>query len=61
MSLDTMHTDHLDTPTDLPTSKEIYGSLTVLLTYLVFALFLVWSLSPTAWLEAIGWSWYPSQ
>jgi phosphatidylinositol glycan class P protein len=48
-------------PDDLPTSREIYGSLTVLLTYLAFATYLAWSILPGEWLERIGWSWYPAQ
>lgn len=45
----------------LPTAKEAYGSLTVLLTYLTFLTYLLWSLLPTRWLETFGWSWFPDQ
>jgi phosphatidylinositol glycan class P protein len=42
-------------------SKEIYGLIAVLGTYLAFGIYLVWALCPPAWLDAIGWTWYPSR
>ncbi|CAD6567358.1 MAG: hypothetical protein TREMPRED_003559 [Tremellales sp. Tagirdzhanova-0007] len=45
---------------DLPSAKEIYGSISVLLTYLAFIAFLAWSFFPAELLELVGWSWYPA-
>jgi phosphatidylinositol glycan class P protein len=42
-------------------SKEIYGLIAVLGTYLSFGIYLVWALCPSTWLDAIGWTWYPSR
>jgi hypothetical protein len=42
-------------------SKEIYGLIAVLGTYLAFGIYLIWALCPPAWLDAIGWTWYPSR
>jgi hypothetical protein len=42
-------------------SKEIYGLIAVLGTYLAFGIYLVWALCPPAWLNVIGWTWYPSR
>ena len=42
-------------------SKEIYGLIAVLGTYLAFGIYLVWALCPPSWLDAIGWTWYPSR
>ena len=42
-------------------SKEIYGLIAVLGTYLAFGIYLFWALCPPAWLDAIGWTWYPSR
>lgn len=45
----------------LPLAKEVYGAIAVLLTYLGFALYLVWALVPARWLEHESWAWLPSQ
>lgn len=45
----------------LPSAKEVYGSLAVLLTYFAFALYLVWGFAPRGWLDKIGWTWYPDR
>ena len=42
-------------------SKEIYGLIAVLGTYLAFGIYLIWALCPPTWLDAIGWTWYPSR
>lgn len=46
---------------DLPSAKEVYGSLAVLLTYIAFAAYLVWAFCPSAWLDSLGWTWYPDR
>ncbi|BEJ14322.1 hypothetical protein CspHIS471_0400890 [Cutaneotrichosporon sp. HIS471] len=46
---------------DLPVAKEVYGLLAVLLTYLAFGAYLVWAFAPSHWLDAVGWTWYPSR
>lgn len=46
---------------DLPSAKEVYGLLGVLLTYLAFAAYLVWAFAPAHWLDAVGWTWYPAR
>ncbi|WOO78739.1 Phosphatidylinositol N-acetylglucosaminyltransferase subunit P [Vanrija pseudolonga] len=46
---------------DLPSAKEVYGSLAILLTYLLFAVYLLWAFAPPAWLDAVGWTWYPAR
>lgn len=46
---------------NLPTSKEVYGSLAVLLTYISGAGYLVWALAPLGWLDQWGWTWYPDR
>ncbi|KLT42954.1 PIG-P-domain-containing protein [Cutaneotrichosporon oleaginosum] len=46
---------------DLPLAKEVYGLLAVLLTYLAFAAYLIWAFAPSRWLDAVGWTWYPSR
>jgi fatty acid desaturase len=46
---------------DLPVAKEVYGLLGVLLTYLAFGAYLVWAFAPSRWLDAVGWTWYPSR
>ncbi|KAL1410624.1 hypothetical protein Q8F55_004641 [Vanrija albida] len=55
-----------DTPSraprdDLPSAKEVYGSLAILLTYILFAVYLVWAFAPPRWLDAVGWTWYPAR
>lgn len=45
----------------LPSAKEVYGSLAVLLTYFAFALYLVWGFAPRGWLDKAGWTWYPDR
>ena len=45
----------------LPSAKEVYGSLAVLLTYFAFALYLVWAFAPPGWLDKAGWTWYPDR
>ena len=42
-------------------SKEIYGLIAVLGTYLAFGIYLIWALCPPHWLDAVGWTWYPSR
>jgi hypothetical protein len=42
-------------------SKEIYGLIAVLGTYLAFGVYLIWALSPSSWLDTVGWTWYPSR
>ena len=57
-----VHTSSISDPAhDLPSAKEIYGSIGVLLTYLAFIAFLAWSFFPERWLESVGWTWYPAQ
>lgn len=46
---------------DLPSAKEVYGSLAVLLTYLAYAVYLVWAFAPASWLDSVGWTWYPDR
>jgi len=41
--------------------KEIYGLIAVLGTYLAFGIYLIWALCPSSWLDAVGWTWYPSR
>jgi hypothetical protein len=41
--------------------KEIYGLIAVLGTYLAFGIYLIWALCPPSWLDAVGWTWYPSR
>ena len=45
----------------LPTAKEVYGSLVVLLTSLGFILVLVWAFLPSRYLDYMGWTWYPDR
>ncbi|KAL7423325.1 hypothetical protein Q5752_002626 [Cryptotrichosporon argae] len=45
----------------LPSAKEVYGALAALLTYITFGAYLFWALCPAAWLESVGWSWFPAQ
>jgi phosphatidylinositol glycan class P protein len=45
----------------LPSSKEIYGLIGVLGTYLAFGAYLIWAICPPSWLDAVGWTWYPSR
>jgi hypothetical protein len=49
------------TTTGLPSAKEVYGSLAVLLTYLAFGTYLVWASAPAGSLDRVGWTWYPSR
>ncbi|RSH90170.1 hypothetical protein EHS25_001504 [Saitozyma podzolica] len=46
---------------ELPSAKEIYGFLGVLLTYFSFGLYLSWAILPSGWIDRIGWTWYPSR
>lgn len=48
-------------PIYLPGPKEVYGLIGVLLSYLGFALYLVWAFFPSSWLDAAGWTWYPAR
>jgi len=54
-------TSHAQSTTDLPSAKEVYGSLAVLLTYLAFGTYLVWAAAPHGFLDRMGWTWYPSR
>ena len=45
----------------LPTAKEVYGSLAVLLTYISGIVYLVWAFAPIGWLDQWGWTWYPDR
>ena len=45
----------------LPTSKEIYGSIAILLTSLGYFMYLSWASLDPATLDGIGWTWYPSR
>ena len=53
----------IETPaaSDLPSSKEIYGSLGVLLTALGYGVYLLWAFLPPQYLDAVGWTWYPAR
>lgn len=46
---------------ELPSAKEIYGLIAVLGTYLAFGVYLTWAILPPSWLDAVGWTWYPSR
>ncbi|TXT11244.1 hypothetical protein VHUM_01995 [Vanrija humicola] len=45
----------------MPSPKEVYGSLAVLLTYLAGFVYLLWAVAPAAWLDKAGWTWYPAR
>lgn len=45
----------------LPSAKEVYGSLAVLLTYISGGVYLVWAFAPVGWLDQWGWTWYPDR
>ena len=45
----------------LPSAKEVYGSLGVLLTALGYGVYLLWAFLPPHYLDAVGWSWYPAR
>ena len=45
----------------MPTAKEIYGSIAVLLTVIGFALYIIWATARDGWLEVVGWTWYPAR
>lgn len=48
-------------PPALPSAKEIYGSLGVLLTALGYGVYLIWAFLPSSYLDAVGWTWYPAR
>lgn len=45
----------------LPSAPEVYGALVALLTYIAFAVYLVWAFAPEGWLDQWGWTWYPDR
>ena len=45
----------------LPSAPEVYGALAALLTYIAFAVYLVWAFAPEGWLDQWGWTWYPDR
>ena len=45
----------------MPTAKEVYGFVAVILTVLGYWTYLAWGFFPPHWLDAVGWTWYPTR
>jgi hypothetical protein len=45
----------------LPSPKEIYGSIAIVLTSIAYVLYFIWGVSPPEILDGMGWTWYPDQ
>lgn len=51
----------VETNVDLPSAKETYGFLAVILTYLGFGTYCIWAFVPDHILHRFGWTWYPNR
>ncbi|ORX33495.1 PIG-P-domain-containing protein [Kockovaella imperatae] len=45
----------------VPSAREVYGFVAVILTFLGYWLYIAWAFSPPNWLDSIGWTWYPDR